>query len=139
MAEPLYQAACRVCEAEQNFLRAPCPSCGATIMVEDMGEADCPNEDFTTNIEWLVEKYGPYEDPKEDTNIAYCSDCERPTPTAIPFGDLEYLCLSCLAVHDSADTCEWCGFLNTSLAEFSYLNGCAMCEGKFGSESFLRE
>ncbi len=138
--DPLYQAACRVCGAEQNFLRVPCPECGATITVEDMGGADCPNEDFTTEIEWLVKKYRPYEDPKEDTKIAYCSNCERPgTPTAIPFAHFNYLCLSCLAVHDYADRCEWCGLLNASLAEYSYLDGCAMCSGKFGSESFRRE
>ena len=138
--QPLYKAACRVCGSERSFLRVPCPKCGATITVEDMGEADCPNEDFTTDIEWLVEKYGPYNDPKEESKIAYCSYCERPdTPTAIPFGDFEYLCLSCLGVHDSADTCDWCGALNASLADDSNLCGCAMCDGKFGSESFHRE
>ncbi len=139
VAEPLYTAVCRVCGAEQNFLRVPCPKCGATITVEDMGEADCPNGDFTTDIEWLIEKFGPYEDPKEDTKIAHCSNCERPEPTAIPFGDFEYLCLNCLTVHDSADRCDWCGELNASLAEQSYVGGCVMCDGKFGSDSFRRE
>ena len=137
--EPLYEAACRVCGAERDFLRVPCPGCGATITVDDYGEADCPNEDFTTDIEWLVKKYGPYEDPKEDSKIAYCSNCERVEPSAIPFADFDYLCLSCVVVHDSARRCGWCGVLNASLAEDSYLTGCAMCEGKFGSESFRRE
>lgn len=140
LEEPLYRALCQVCGTVRGFLRVPCPECGATITVEDMGEAECPNEDFETDIEWLVAKYGPHEDPKEDTKIAYCSYCEQTdTPTAIPFGDFRYLCLSCLAGHDSADNCDWCGELNASLAEDSYLTGCAMCDGKFGSESFLRE
>ncbi len=139
-AAPLYEAACRVCGAERRFLRVPCPTCGATITVEDMGEADCPTEDFTTDIKWLLEKYGPREDPREETEIAYCSYCERAgPPTAIPFGDFRYLCLSCLGVHDSAKNCEYCGALNASLREHSYLHGCTMCDGKFGSESFLRE
>lgn len=137
---PLYQATCRVCRAERKFLRVPCPKCRQTIEVEDMGEADCPNEDFTTSVEWLVEKYGPDEDPKEETELAYCSHCERAdTPTAIPLGEFDCLCLSCLAVHDSAERCEYCGELNASLAEASYLTGCVMCSGQFGSESFLRE
>lgn len=139
-AEPLYEATCKVCGSDRHFLRVPCPDCDKTITVEDMGEAECPNEDFTTDVEWLVEKYGPYEDPKEDTKIAYCSYCERTdTPTAIPFGDFEYLCLSCLRLHDSADKCAWCGALNGSLGGDSYLSGCAVCGGKFRSESFLRE
>jgi hypothetical protein len=138
--EPLYEAACRVCGSDRHFLRVSCPECGETITVEDMGEAECPNDDFTTDIEWLVEKYGPHEDPKEDTRIGYCSYCERTdTPTAIPFGDFEYLCLSCLGMHDSADNCDWCGALNASLGEHSYLSGCVVCGGKFSSESFLRE
>ncbi len=138
--KPLCQATCRVCRAERKFLRVRCPGCRETITVEDMGEADCPNEDFTTSVEWLAEKYGPYEDPKEETVLAYCSDCEQTdTRTAIPFGEVEYLCLSCLAVHDSAETCDYCGELNASLAEASYLTGCVMCSGKFGSDSFLRE
>lgn len=137
---PLYGATCRVCAAKRRFLRVECPECGETIQIDDMGAAECPNEDFSTDIDWLVEKYGPAEDPKEESTLAYCSYCERgDTPTAIPFGDLAYLCLSCLEEHESADNCEWCGTLNATLRDMSYLNGCVVCEGKFGSESFARE
>jgi len=106
-----------------------------------MGEAECPNEDFEVTLDWLLGKYGPDKRPKEDSKIAYCSDCELADPSAIPFerGDFEYLCLACLGRHDSADNCEWCGVLNATLKDDSYLGGCVVCGGKFGSESFQRE
>jgi hypothetical protein len=136
---PLFEATCRVCAAQKRFLRVECPECHETIEVHDMGEADCPNEDFTTTVEWLIENYGPSEDPKEESALAYCTECVT-GPSAIPFGqDLGYLCLSCLGSYESAEKCDWCGSLNVGLRELSYLNGCAICDGKFGSESFLRE
>jgi len=138
-SEPLYQAICKVCGAERGFLQVACPQCGESIRVHDMGEAECPNEDFDVTLEWLLDKYGPVEDPKEDPEVAFCAYCERAEPTAIPFGEFEYLCLSCRGLHDSADNCEWCGALNASLKDDSYLGGCVVCGGKFSSESFARE
>ena len=139
-SEPLYQAICKVCGTDRRFLQIACPKCGDSITVHDMGEAECPNEDFEVTLDWLLDKYGPHEDPKAESKVAYCSYCERADPTAIPFGgDFGYLCLSCLGMHDSADDCEWCGALNASLKDDSYLDGCIVCGGKFASESFQRE
>jgi hypothetical protein len=140
IGEPLYEATCRVCGTARKYLQVECPECHETIDVHDLGQADCPNEDFEVTLDWLLEKYGPGEDPKEESAVAYCSDCELTDPSAIPFGgDGRYLCLSCLGQHESADECEWCSALNANLKEDSYLGGCAVCSGKFGSESFQRE
>ncbi len=140
LGEPLYEAVCKVCGTDRRFLQVKCPQCAQTITVQDMGEAACPNEDFEVTLDWLLDKYGPHEDPKEESEVAYCSYCEGVDPSAVPFGgDFEYLCLSCLGQHGSAENCEWCGALNAGLKEDSYLGGCVACAGKFGSESFHRE
>jgi hypothetical protein len=137
---PLVEATCRVCGAQNTFLRVECPKCHASVDVlgHDMSESECPNEDFTTSLDWLIEEYGPSEAPGEDSRLAYCPECVT-GPSAIPFGDLQYLCLSCFTIYDSAEQCEWCSSLNVSLRELSYLEGCAICDGKFGTDSFARE
>ncbi|MBI2198305.1 MAG: hypothetical protein HYU42_06840 [Candidatus Rokubacteria bacterium] len=39
----------------------------------------------------------------------------------------------------SASNCDWCGALSAGLGEYSYLDGCVVCGGRFDSESFHRE
>jgi hypothetical protein len=138
-ADPLYERACAVCGDRQRFLRVPCDICGELITIDPMhmGAAECENEHFETSVEWLLTQYGP----ASDSEVAHCPECE-PTDraTVMPLlGGSSYLCVSCLTLYDSVDDCEWCGALNAGLREMSYLNGCCMCVGKFGSDSFARE
>lgn len=130
--EPLFERECLVCEASQNLLRIECPDCKKIIEIEDIGEGlcECGSE---VDIEYLIDTYGPTEDPKEESDILYCAFCERTDKcTAIPFGD-GYLCLSCLERHSSSDQCEWCGTIFAGFnADGSHLTGCAFCEGTIG-------
>lgn len=129
--EPLFESGCLVCEASQNLLRTKCPDCEKIIEIEDLGEGSCECG-YEINLKYLLETYGPIEDPKEESEIMHCAFCERAEETAIPFGD-GYLCLSCLEQHSSSDQCEWCGTRFAGFdADGSYLTGCAFCEGTIG-------
>lgn len=129
--EPLFKRECLVCETRHNFLRTNCPDCKKIIEIEDMGEGSC-SCGYNIILKYLLETYGPLEDPKEESQIIHCAFCKRVEESVIPFG-AGYLCLSCLEQHSSSDQCEWC---STRLAGFdangSYLTGCAFCEGTIG-------
>jgi hypothetical protein len=134
ISSPLYQFSCQVCDAQSPFLQVDCPQCGEKIIIEDLGEGQCENEDceFSIDMDWLLSKFGPSLS-KDDPDIAYCSHCEYSGgPVVIPFGD-DYLCLACLELHKYANECEWCNSLIAGFdPEDSYLNGCMLCEGRFG-------
>ena len=78
---PLCRTNCLVCDARSSFLRVPCPDCSESIEVgiEGPGEGSCPNEDCGREIdlEHLLEKYGPVQDPKEESEVVYCASCEH--------------------------------------------------------------
>lgn len=135
VGDPLYESLCRVCSAKRRMLLATCPECEETIKVEDMGEGQCDKCQFEVDIDYLLEEFGPNEDPREPSSIAYCSECEYvETSTAIPFGD-GYLCLSCLTEHGSADNCGFCNELCTGIDPVSAsLFGCIKCEGSVAQD-----
>jgi hypothetical protein len=139
LEEPLYKSTCQVCGATRRFLEVPCEVCGESLSIRD-GAAECENDGFEIDLDWLLSKYGPLRDPKEDSKIGYCSECgETGPPSVIPHGSDGYLCLTCAWLYHHVENCEWCGALNAGLRDQSYLNGCAICDGKFGSESFAKE
>ncbi|MGH7147353.1 MAG: hypothetical protein ACREIJ_05560 [Nitrospiraceae bacterium] len=129
--EPLRESSCFVCEARSSELRVPCPDCGENIEVgfKGPGEGTCPNEDCEREIdlEYLLEKYGPVQDPKEESEVIYCASCEHHEECVIPFDD-GYLCLCCAERHDFEEQCHWCG---NHIAGFdpagSAAFGCFMC------------
>jgi hypothetical protein len=134
-AEPLVASACAVCGRHNDFLNVPCPKCGADIRIEELGEGECTKCGYKTTLTWLVEKYGPYKDPKEDPETGYCSYCENlEARSVIPLGDM-LLCVSCLEEHARIDQCEWCSAFVAGDLEGSYLSGCVMCSGKMGWDS----
>ena len=113
----------------------PCPDCGHSVYVRDLGEGKCLECGKQVNIEYLVEQYRRYRDPKDeliDPSIAYCNQCEYEDPTVIPWDD-QWLCLYCLTVHEGVGSCGWCGELVTGDLGESYLTGCVRCEGRLGS------
>lgn len=86
-SEPLFSGKCLVCHSSRESLHVPCPECGETIVVEDLGEGTCKECGEEIDINYLLEQYGPATDPKEDPETAYCSNCERTdTQTVIPAG-----------------------------------------------------
>jgi hypothetical protein len=131
----LTEAICLVCENEVKFIRLPCPNCGKSIIVFDMGEGECDDCGYIIDIEYLIHKFGTNQDPKDEfyePTHAYCSNCERvDISTVIPVGD-NYLCLNCFAMFDVISDCEWCNERIAGHLEDSYLSGCPLCEGRSG-------
>lgn len=135
--EPLVLCRCQVCGAQREYLRVECPSCDEKVVVDDPSlEEDCPHCGTAIEVSALVERYGPVEDPKEDSMLAFCSECERTDmDTVIPFGDDEYLCLNCATRHGSAANCGWCNARVTGLDSVdSSVFGCILCDGSCGSD-----
>jgi hypothetical protein len=130
VGEPLFGSKCKVCDTENRFLFIECPQCKDRIRIEDMGEGECAKCGFEVDIDCLVDTLGEFQDPKEPSTHAYCSECERAdAPTAIPYGD-GYLCLSCLTEHESADNCGFCNELCTGIDPVTTSGfGCVVCEG----------
>lgn len=127
LGEPLFQHQCLVCGAVNKFLLVPCPACGKTVTIEDLGEGECScGHEVALND--LIEKYGDYRDPKEGSREIYCSECS--SNGVIEHGT-GYLCLSCLSQHEWTEQCEWC---STEIAGFdsrgSGFLGCVLCDGR---------
>jgi hypothetical protein len=95
-----------------------------------MAEGQCAKCGVDVDINDLVEAFGVAQDRKEPNSYAYCSECFRTdTETVVPYGD-GYLCLSCLAEHDSADNCGFCNALCTGIDPVTTSGfGCLVCEG----------
>lgn len=90
---------------------------------------------FEADIDFLLSRYGPYRDPKEDSEVAYCAECEYPDPVTIPIDeDYDYyICLNCLTIHGSVGKCGYCDELIAGMdLEVSYAFGCILCKGSFG-------
>jgi len=131
----LIKAKCLVCENEVDFIRLSCPNCRKSILIMDMGEGECENCGHKIDIQFLLDKFGPHHDPKDelvDSSDIYCSNCERiDVASIIPIGD-NFLCLNCFTKFQSIDTCEWCDEKIAGHLEDSYLSGCVLCDGRIG-------
>jgi len=128
--DPLFSCTCRVCNTHSSFLVVACPDCSTDIQVKDLGQGECEKCGFVSDLDFLIDKLGPYENPKEEPVRAYCGYCEyTATPTVIPFNS-EYLCLNCLELHEEPENCEWCNELVAGMdMDGSYLSGCVLCDG----------
>ena len=128
--DPLFSCVCRVCNMHSNFLVVACPKCGTNIQIKDLGHGECNKCGFSSDLDFLLDKLSPYEDPKEEPVRAYCGNCEyTDTATVIPF-DSGYLCLNCLELFDEPENCEWCNELIAGMdMEGSYIYGCVLCDG----------
>lgn len=133
--DPLYSYECCVCGIGNHILIEKCPECDIDIEIKDLCEGVCSKCGKKIDLSYLIEKYGPDENPKEDTKIAYCGMCEYPTPSAIPFND-EYLCLNCLDLFPfKPEKCKYCGELNIATNSDTCVFGCTRCDGELGNGS----
>lgn len=135
----LESAVCVVCDGTSNYLRESCSDCANTIFIYELGEAYCEDCDKTTNLEFFLDKYAPITHIEKNIfaeNRAYCSYCEfTDDPSAAPFHE-QWLCLSCLQLHDEVGVCGWCNTLIAGDTEDTYVYGCKMwCEGYLGHHS----
>jgi hypothetical protein len=127
--EPLFLRKCLVCDWRTSFLVVACPQCGKSVTCEGEGGGECSSCENSIGLDDLLNILGPRQDPREDNNIARCSECENFEPSVIPFGDGEYLCLNCLTLHDNAGQCGWCGELITGDTSDTSIFGCFWCPG----------
>jgi hypothetical protein len=132
----LYSRHCRVCFHQNNTLHIKCPDCGNEVLIEELGSGNCSNCDFESDIDYLISTLAGYHDPKEESELAYCAECEYSSePSVICLSDEKgiYLCLYCLTIHDHTGKC---GFCDTYIAgrdlEGSYSFGCIFCDGAAG-------
>lgn len=130
--EPIVESACAVCNRSNKYISAECPVCSEAIRIEDVGEGKCKSCGHSTDLAWVVEQYGPPEDPKEDPETGYCSWCENAEArSVVPLGQA-LVCLSCWEEHGRIGPCDWCGEFVAGDLDDSYLSGCMMCHGKMG-------
>ncbi len=132
----LVRRTCLVCQHRDSLLNVSCPSCGEPMTFENEGFGSCPNCEEEFDPEMLVKALDEGEaslpgDPDSD-RIAHCTSCER-VRSVIEY-EGRYLCLGCLELFDEIGTCGWCGDWNAGDMENSYLEGCVLCEGRFGHE-----
>jgi hypothetical protein len=136
-APELFTGRCLVCGWYHSSIHEPCPDCGQTIVVEDMGDGTCENCNREIDLDYLLEQYVPHYDPKdEEPDTAYCSECERTeAETVIPFGN-GYLCLSCQTEFDRVGHCGYCYERITNISSVdSYVFGCIFCGGAAGNDN----
>lgn len=133
--DPLIGSACAVCERRHDYIEVACPNCATLVRVEELGEGECQSCGYKTTLAWLIDKYGPYEDPKEDPETGFCGHCENfDVRSVVPLGDT-FVCLSCLGEHSGIGRCGWCAEFVAGDLESSYLSGCFMCDGRLGWDS----
>lgn len=133
----IYSKSCMVCHNQDNQIHIPCPDCENEIIIEDQGIGECSQCGFKTDFNYLISKLGPDEDPKEDSEVTYCAECEYPEPSVIPIGEYneEGLCLNCNTLHRSKGQCHYCGeFIAGIDLNSSYLFGCIFCKGSLGMD-----
>lgn len=126
--QPLIEQNCLVCGSHSSYLEVQCPKCGKTIKVEDEGNGECEHCGTAIDLDYLIDKFVGNEDPKEESSVARCSQCENAEPSVVPFGD-EYLCLACLTLYDEVDNCGYCGELITGETSETSIWGCFSCGG----------
>ena len=133
---PLVETVCLVCGQRLEQLKTCCPSCKEDVLLYEVDGAKCDECGATIELEYLLDLYGPFASPKDESiapTRAYCAECWGvEPPTVVPL-DGEWLCLRCLTRYNEAGFCGWCGDFVTGDLDDSYLQGCARCEGRLGS------
>lgn len=133
---PLQVTQCLVCNNDFRRMQVPCPTCGATIDVFELGEGKCEECNTGIHMDYLIDTYGVHLHPEDylagERAHAYCPNCEwMQEPSVVPIAD-QWICLNCLSLYDDVDYCECCGELNAGILEDSFLFGCVLCEGRIG-------
>jgi hypothetical protein len=129
LRDPLFSAKCLVCDWTSNFLKIACSACGTDVTVESEDGGACENCKEVVDFDRLMNQFGPAFRPDEESFDAFCSSCEFHEASVIPLRDETYLCLNCLELHRSVDSCNWCGDLITGDTADTSVLGCFRCDG----------
>jgi hypothetical protein len=106
------------------------PDCGIKQNLYATGETEftCVQCNHSSSRYDLLDEWeGKPEDFSHSGLPASCSDCDG-YETVCEYGG-GYLCTTCLVLHDSLETCGYCGGHSTSVPEMSGLIGCNFCDG----------
>lgn len=133
--ESLISTDCLVCEMQSRHIRIPCPDCKNSINIYNVEKINCEHCQASIDIEYLLEKYaksvylgsGMFEE-----NRAYCSHCEYTKQQSVVLFGINWLCLSCLEIHEEVGNCGYCDEFIAGDLENSFLSGCLMCDGQMG-------
>ena len=134
--EPLCFKHCYVCENAFLLIRVECPECQTPVFLDSGDGENCTNCDNVIDLKVLLSLYGPDEDPKEESETAYCEDCGyNSDKTVIPWAD-QFLCLNCL---DTFFRIEQCGYCHERVAGINYVDsivfGCMLCRNAINWDS----
>jgi hypothetical protein len=135
----LILSSCVVCDLKDRRLIVSCPECDRSVEIEE-GEGECPRCGCKIGTKYLVDKFTPGYDPKdEQPDTAYCTECGRTElETVVPIGDEQgYVCISCLCTFNATSECGYCGSRNAGEIDStdSYLSGCVLCEGMVAQDN----
>ncbi|MBU4370334.1 MAG: hypothetical protein KKH02_02825 [Proteobacteria bacterium] len=134
---------CLVCKARETGLKVDCPKCGVEnkLLGEPYRNCDKCGHKFDENdVQTFLTKDFVYDKHDPDRSIvAHCHECNG-YETVVNVNDT-WICSQCFETYDSEDVgrCDWCGSLSTGDLGDSLFEGCAACDGKFGSDSFKNE
>ena len=134
----IYSKTCLVCKVQDNQIHISCPECDTEILIKEMGIGICGECGFKTDFDYLIDKLGPYQDPKEDPVISYCAECEYSEASVIPIGEYEEngFCLNCHSLHESKGQCFYCGELIAGMdLTATSAFGCILCGGSLGADN----
>jgi hypothetical protein len=133
----LKKYSCLVCEIKFNSLVIQCPECYNKFYYDgyDPDLLVCDSCGNAISLDNILDNYDPtfHDDDLVGESRAYCGSCEYyEQPTVV--SDVERaLCFACLTEFDGSeiDQCQYCGTNCAGInLEFSYLNGCVVCDGK---------
>ena len=130
---------CLVCDYKELEVKLTCPHCQETTVVAGNGDSECqhchgeltPEDVFNSLYDsgdahaWIADG----DDTYQPGNCGYCDGYH----TVVKRGDY-YLCTDCFDWSDTISQCEWCQELKTGNLQYSYAQGCGVCEGRMGHE-----
>jgi len=70
LLNPLFEQNCLVCNWHSHFLKIPCPQCEKSITVWPEGDGECKDCEINICLDYLLERLGPDQHPKEESSIA---------------------------------------------------------------------
>jgi hypothetical protein len=137
VCNPLFEDKCLVCDANQTFLKVPCPTpkCDSNIFIYEEAEGDCEICDEHISIEYLLKLYSGYVSSDEigmSPEVAFCKYCECFPASVVPLDNGDWLCLNCFEPFGHIGECEWCHEWIAGDTEDTYLSGCMNCSGRLG-------
>ncbi|EJG2388745.1 hsdR [Kluyvera ascorbata] len=126
-----YETDCLVCGyVTEVYLEVVCPDCGKKQRIANDAELDfvCKKCHIIRPMYDLLDESNlSHEDRMMMGALPSCSDCDG-YETVCSFGGI-YLCVSCLTLHETISSCDYCGTYSTSIPEMSGFVGCSFCSG----------